>query len=112
MLLTGPALRKVGLLTEDYFLNFDEQTGAIERARPGMTSYYAPTSIISHKGAAWSLLRLAWRLVGASARADANAGERSIFAASPVVSTVRDRASDSRFLPGAVLVVAQRRCVI
>ncbi len=65
MLLTGPALRKVGLLTEDYFLNFDEQTGAIERARPGMTSYYAPTSIILTKarhgrffawrGALWEL---------------------------------------------------------
>jgi GT2 family glycosyltransferase len=51
MLLTGPALRKVGLLTEDYFLNFDETDWCYRAIAAGMTNYYVPTSIVSHKGA-------------------------------------------------------------
>ncbi len=51
MLLTGPALRKIGLLNEDYFLNYDETDWCFRARDAGMTNYYVSDSIIDHKGA-------------------------------------------------------------
>jgi len=51
MLLTGPALRKIGLLDEDYFLNYDETDWCFRARNAGMINYYVPASIIDHKGA-------------------------------------------------------------
>jgi GT2 family glycosyltransferase len=52
MLLTGHALKKIGLLAEDYFLNYDETDWCFRAREAGMTNYYVPTSIVAHKGAA------------------------------------------------------------
>jgi hypothetical protein len=51
MLLTGPALRKIGLLAEEYFLNYDETDWCFRAREGGMVNYYVPTSIVAHKGA-------------------------------------------------------------
>jgi GT2 family glycosyltransferase len=51
MLLTGMALRKIGLLSEEYFLNYDETDWCFRAQAAGMINYYVPTSIVTHKGA-------------------------------------------------------------
>jgi GT2 family glycosyltransferase len=51
MLMTRPALEKVGLFAEEYFLNYDETDWCYRAVKLGMINYYVPTSIILHKGA-------------------------------------------------------------
>ncbi len=51
MLLTGAALAKIGLLAEDYFLNYDETDWCYRATAAGFTSYFVPASAILHQGA-------------------------------------------------------------
>ena len=51
MMLTATGLARVGLLDEDYFLNFDETDWCYRAARVGLASYLVPLSIVEHKGA-------------------------------------------------------------
>ena len=51
MLLTGLGLARVGLLSEDYFLNYDETDWCYRAARAGLGSWLVPLSIVEHKGA-------------------------------------------------------------
>ena len=51
MLLTGAALEKVGLLSDEYFLNYDETDWCYRAAARGMINYFVPASVVSHRGA-------------------------------------------------------------
>ncbi len=52
MLLTAAGLARVGLLTEDYFLNFDEVDWCYRANAAGLRHYLVPRSVVEHKGAA------------------------------------------------------------
>ena len=52
MLLTGTGLARTGLLTEDYFLNFDEIDWCFRARAAGLEHYLVARSIVGHKGAA------------------------------------------------------------
>jgi GT2 family glycosyltransferase len=52
MLLTATGLARIGLLTEDYFLNFDEADWCYRANAAGLRHYLVPRSIVEHKGAA------------------------------------------------------------
>jgi GT2 family glycosyltransferase len=51
MLLTQTGLTRVGLLSEDYFLNFDETDWCYRARAAGLQNYMAGGSIVAHKGA-------------------------------------------------------------
>ncbi len=51
MLLTRTGLARVGFLTEDYFLNFDETDWCYRANAAGLRNYVAGRSIVEHKGA-------------------------------------------------------------
>ena len=51
MLLTGAALRRVGLLAEEYFVNFDETDWCYRAAAAGFVNYFIPASAVLHRGA-------------------------------------------------------------
>ena len=51
MLLTEMGIARLGLLTEDYFLNFDETDWCYRANAVGMRSYLAWNSVAFHKGA-------------------------------------------------------------
>lgn len=51
MLLTGTALGRVGLLADEYFLNYDETDWCYRATAAGLINYLVPSSIILHKGA-------------------------------------------------------------
>jgi GT2 family glycosyltransferase len=51
MLLTDTALDRVGLLHEDYFLNFDETDWCYRANALGMSNYFVPAAVVAHEGA-------------------------------------------------------------
>jgi GT2 family glycosyltransferase len=51
MLLMAAGLAKIGLLTEDYFLNFDEADWCYRANAAGLRHYLIPQSVVEHKGA-------------------------------------------------------------
>ena len=51
MLLTGEALRRVGHLPDEYFLNYDEIDWCYRAAAAGLVNYFVPRSAVLHKGA-------------------------------------------------------------
>ncbi len=51
MLLTEVALERVGLLAEDYFLNYDEVDWCYRASALGMSHYFVPAAVVAHKGA-------------------------------------------------------------
>lgn len=51
MLLTGTALARVGLLPDEYFLNYDETDWCYRATAAGLINYLVPSSIVFHKGA-------------------------------------------------------------
>jgi GT2 family glycosyltransferase len=51
MLLTGAALRQVGLLPEDYFVNYDETDWCYRARAAGFVNYLVPESTVLHEGA-------------------------------------------------------------
>ncbi len=51
MLLTETALDRVGLLSEDYFLNYDEADWCYRASAQGMSHYFVPAAVVAHKGA-------------------------------------------------------------
>ena len=52
MMLTARGLARVGLLTEDYFLNFDETDWCYRANAAGLRNYLVGRSVVEHKGAA------------------------------------------------------------
>ena len=51
MLLTGAALRRVGLLAEEYFVNYDETDWCYRAVAAGFANYFVPASAVLHQGA-------------------------------------------------------------
>lgn len=51
MLLTAAGLARTGLLTEDYFLNFDETDWCYRARAAGLENYLVTRSVVAHKGA-------------------------------------------------------------
>jgi GT2 family glycosyltransferase len=51
MLLTQTALDRVGLLSEDYFLNYDETDWCYRASALGLANYFVPAAVVAHKGA-------------------------------------------------------------
>ncbi len=51
MLLTNAALDRVGLFSEDYFLNYDETDWCYRASALGMSHYFVPAAVVAHKGA-------------------------------------------------------------
>jgi len=51
MLLTATGLSQVGLLTEDYFLNYDETDWCFRANALGLVHYMALRAVVEHKGA-------------------------------------------------------------
>lgn len=51
MLLTSAGLSRVGLLSEEYFLNYDESDWCYRARAAGMAVYFVPASVVTHKGA-------------------------------------------------------------
>ena len=51
MMLTANGLARVGLLTEDYFLNYDETDWCYRANAAGLANYLVATSVVEHKGA-------------------------------------------------------------
>jgi hypothetical protein len=52
MLLTGEGLDAVGLLPEDYFLNYEETDWCYRAVARGLVNYFVPESVVHHRGAA------------------------------------------------------------
>ena len=51
MLLTATGLARVGALTEDYFLNYDEADWCYRATAAGLGVYLIPDAVVEHKGA-------------------------------------------------------------
>ena len=51
MLLTSVGLERVGLLTEDYFLNFDETDWCYRARAAGLENYLVAQAVVDHQGA-------------------------------------------------------------
>jgi GT2 family glycosyltransferase len=51
MLLTGVALRRVGPLAEEYFVNYDETDWCYRAVAAGFVNYFVPASAVLHQGA-------------------------------------------------------------
>lgn len=51
MLMTGAAIATVGLLAEEYFLNYDETDWCFRARAAGLVNYYVAASVVAHKGA-------------------------------------------------------------
>ena len=52
MLLTGAGIEAVGLLPEEYFLNYEETDWCYRAAAKGLVNYFVPGSVVRHRGAA------------------------------------------------------------
>lgn len=51
MLLTNSAIKKIGLLSEEYFLNYEETDWCLRARKAGLINILSKDSVVSHKGA-------------------------------------------------------------